>query len=322
MIMDDDRHRQTEILFIHHPRLRAVQRKMDRCVEWSTGAREPYCLLVVGQTGVGKTTLITDYVARNPREITPEATVIPVLSAGIPAPATMKAMATELLTKLGDPMAQRGTLSQQTWRLRRLLEFCQVKLIVLDEFNHFIDRDSDKVLRSVADWLKVLIDTTGIPMVLVGTLNSRSVLDANEQLRRRFGTHERLDPFRWDEEGESQFRRFLKELDGRLPLPERSALADGDMAFRFFAASRGTIAGVMKIVRKATHLAIDHNLPRLELPLLARVFAEDVLDEDTPNPFLDTPLPSLSGPPPRQQRAVSRRLQGDRQSAMPSFSAS
>lgn len=320
--MDEDRHRQTEALFIHHPRLRQVQRMMDRCMTWSRDAQEPYCLLVVGQTGVGKTTLITDYVARHPREVTAESTVIPVLNAGIPAPATMKAMATELLAKLGDPMAQRGTLSQQTWRLRRLLQFCGVRLIVLDEFNHFIDRDSDKVLRSVADWLKVLIDSTGIPMVLVGTLNSRSVLDANEQLRRRFGTHERLDPFHWNEEEEPQFRRFLKELDERLPLPERSDLADRDLAFRFFTASRGTIAGVMKIVRKATHLAIEAGRPKLDLPLLARVFAEDSLDDDAPNPFLDLPLPNLSGPVPARQRAVSRRLQGNRGAEMPSFSAS
>ncbi len=94
------------------------------------------------------------------------------------------------------------------------------------------------------------------------------------------------------------------------------------MAIRFFTASRGTIAGVMKIVRKATHLAIEVGSPNLDLPLLARVFAEDSLDDDAPNPFLDLPPPNLSGPAPTRQRAVSRRLQGNRGAEMPSFSAS
>lgn len=320
--MDSDPHQLTEKLFIHHPRMRQAQRMMERCRTWSLGAQEPYCLLVIGPTGVGKTTLIKDYLKNNPRTDTDVATTIPVLDAIIPAPASMKGMAVELLTKLGDPMAQRGTLNQQTWRLRKLLQACGVQLIVLDEFNHFIDRDNERVLRTVADWLKVLIDTTGIPVVLVGTPNSRSVLDANEQLRRRFGTQERLEPFHWEGDGRDHFRRFLKEVDERLPLPERSGLDGADMAFRFFCASAGTIAPVMKIVRKATHLALDAGMARLELPLLARAYAEDPGDPDGPNPFVGALPGKVVAPSAPPQPAVSKRLKGKGGNEMPSFAAS
>lgn len=320
--MDADPHRLTEKIFIHHPRMRQVQRMMERCRSWSLGAQEPYCLLVIGPTGVGKTTLIEDYLKSNPRADTSEATTIPVLDAIIPAPATMKAMAVELLTKLGDPMAQRGTLNQQTWRLRKLLQACGVQLIILDEFNHFIDRDNETVLRTVADWLKVLIDTTGIPVVLVGTPNSRSVLDANEQLRRRFGTQERLEPFTWEGDGRDHFRRFLKEVDERLPLPERSGLDGSDLAFRFFCASAGTVAPVMVILRKATHLALDAGMSRLELPLLARAYAENPDALEGPNPFLGALPEKVNTPRQPPQPAVSKRLKGKGRKEEPRFTAS
>lgn len=283
----EERHRRVEAIFIRHPRIREVEDRMEKFRAWSKEAQEPYCLLVLGPSGVGKSTLIGDYLSRHPRTVTADRTVVPVLTATIPVPATMKTMATELLGALGDPAAEKGTLHQKTWRLFRLLKSCGVELIILDEFQHFIDRDSDKVLRSVADWLKVLIDTARIPVMLTGLHYSRAVLDSNEQLHRRFGTHEVLEPFRWDADGRDNFRRFLSHLDQLLPFPERSGLADGDIAPRLFAASQGLIATVMKVVRKAAHVAIEADAPCLTLDFLARAYGEGVLPggESAPNPF-------------------------------------
>ncbi|MBC7905600.1 MAG: TniB family NTP-binding protein [Rhodospirillaceae bacterium] len=310
----DERHRRVEAIFIRHPRIREVEDRMEKFRMWSKEAQEPYCLLVLGPSGVGKSTLIADYRARHPRTVTADRTIVPVLTATIPVPATMKTMATELLGALGDPAAEKGTLHQKTWRLFRLLKSCAVELIILDEFQHFIDRDSDKVLRSVADWLKVLIDTARIPVVLTGLHYSRAVLDSNEQLHRRFGTHEALEPFRWDAGGHDSFRRFLGHLDQLLPFPERSGLAGDDMAPRLFAASQGLIASVMKVVRKAAHVAIEANAPCLSLDFLARSYADGILPggEGAPNPFTTSwsgqlAFERVATMPPR---AVGPRLRG------------
>jgi Cdc6-like AAA superfamily ATPase len=264
--------------------------KIAHCHEHSKIAAEPECLAITGDTGAGKTTAYMRYVLKHPRRETREGTKVPVLPAAIPVPATVKSLATKLLLKLGDPVADRGTVVNQTLRLQRLMRACCTELIILDEFQHFIDRDSLKILVTVSDWLKELLNETRIPVVLIGLPSSVRVLDANEQLRRRFGLKLSLDPFRWDTpEQRMEFRKFLRVIDDKLPLADRANLADEEMAYRFFCASGGVIAYVMKIVRAATSLAVERSAKTLELEMLAEAY-EERLGMNGPakkNPFLN-----------------------------------
>jgi Cdc6-like AAA superfamily ATPase len=154
-------------------------------------------LLITGESGVGKTTLCKKYVERYPRIDLTEKTKVPVLLARIPFPATPKNLVTVLLAELGDPLSDKGTTFSKTKRLFKLLKECEVELIILDEFQHFIDRDSDKVLNTISDWLKQLINESKLPIVLVGLSESIKILEANSQLRRRFAMSDELTNFDW-----------------------------------------------------------------------------------------------------------------------------
>jgi hypothetical protein len=131
-------------------------------------------------------------------------------------------------------------------------------LVILDEFQHFVDRDSKKVLKTVSDWLKNLINETQKPIILVGMPYADQILDAegNEQLQRRCAVREKLDPFRWEDD-KKEFRAFLKSIENQLPLMENSNLSNPDTAFRFYCATNGLVGKVMKIVRRATELALE-----------------------------------------------------------------
>jgi hypothetical protein len=265
-------------------------KQIAHCHEYSKVSAEPEGLLITGSTGAGKTTGYKRYELKFPRRETKDGTKVPVLSAAIPVPATVKSLATKLLLKLGDPAADRGTVVNQTLRLQKLVKACGTELVILDEFQHFIDRDSRKILETVSDWLKELLNETRIPVVLIGLPSSVQVLDANEQLRRRFGLKLSIDPFGWDTpEQRTEFRKFLRVIDDKLPLTERANLADEEMAYRFFCASEGVIAYVMKIVRAATCLAIDRSARTLTLEILAETY-EERLGTNGPakkNPFLN-----------------------------------
>ncbi len=279
-----------ERVFIIYPRLKRLMDKMEHCLHYSKIAAEPECMFIGGPAGAGKTTLQDYFLQKYPRSINADGAVVPVLCARVPNKATDKNLVTELLVRLGDPEAIRGSSYNQTTRLRKFMKDCEVLLVILDEFQHFVDKDSKKVLKTVSDWLKNLIDQTEKPMILIGMPYADQILDAvgNEQLQRRFAVRERLDPFGWmTDEQQKEFRAFLKAVDNQLPLMEPSHLADPITAFRFYCATNGVIGKVMKIVRRATELSLRQAEERLTLDLLAEAY-DDRLRANHPdrvNPF-------------------------------------
>lgn len=282
-----ERMARVERLFINFPRLSRIREKIAYCHQHSKVAAEPECLLITGQTGAGKTTLCQLYARQFPRRATEAGIAVPVLATSIPVPATAKSLVTRLLVALGDPLADRGTTVNQTLRLLGLIRACGVELIILDEFQHFIDRDSNHILLTVANWLKDLLNEASIPMILTGMPYSDIILQANAQLERRFQMRERLESFSWEGAAQqTEFRIFLRYLDESLPLAERSHLSDSETAWRIYCATGGVIGYVMKLVRRAAVLAIGRSLRKLERELLAEVYDERLsAGRAGPNPF-------------------------------------
>lgn len=277
-----------ERILLDFPRLERLLATMADCHEHSKIAAEPECLLVTGPTGAGKTTLATLYAARHPRRIGDGGVEAPVLIASIPVPATAKSLVTRLLVALGDPLAERGTTVGQTVRLVRLVRECGVELIILDEFQHFIDRDSNHVLSTVANWLKDVLNETNVPLVLMGLPYSDVILRSNEQLERRFGRRASLDPFGWETaDDRTEFRTLLTHLDRALPLDRTSHLGDAEIAYRIFCATGGVLGFVMKLVRRAMALAVGRSREALDLALLAEAYDERLASANAgrPHPF-------------------------------------
>ncbi len=281
--------KQVENIFIVPPRIKEVLEKIDKCRRRSKLSKEPYCMLILGHQGVGKTTTYEYYEQQWPRVETPDGLKVPVLSVVIQVPATVKSLVTEMLRVLGDPAADKGTTVSQTSRLRSMLTQCEVELIILDEFQHFIDRDSQRVLRTISEWLKVQINTTRVPVVLCGMPYSRHVLDAmgNEQLRDRFSARVPIEPYGWGtQEDQREFRTFLAEVGDALPLRSCN-LGSKEMAYRLYCASNGFVRPLMNLVRSAAITAIEQGNDSLEMDLLAEAFEERYAEEypERKNPF-------------------------------------
>ena len=286
----EDRVKLVENLYIHFPRNETALKAIKDCHAHAKIAREAEGLLIKGDTGAGKTTIIKLYTKDFPRTYTEEGSVVPVLCATVPVPATCKSLVTTLLSAIGDPAAERGSQVSQTHRLKKYFEACKVELLILDEFQHFQDRDSLKVLKTVSDWLKVLMDLTNVPIVLAGLPYSHTILDAhgNEQLQRRFAIRIELEAFRYETSRERQdFRRFLNVIDDNLPLTEKSDLADPGTALCIYDATDGVVAHVMKLVRRATAIALESSRERLTLDILSLAYEQRLaaINPSKANPF-------------------------------------
>ncbi|WP_370153691.1 TniB family NTP-binding protein [Ferrovibrio sp.] len=277
---------------IRHKRWDNIIRKLEYCRTWSKGATDPYCMMVLGESGTGKSAVVAAYMQRHKVSEEEEGQRIPVLKVDAPAVPTMKSLAESMLFALGDPLADKGTLNARTDRLIRLLKRCGVEIIIVDEFQHFLEHESAKSLQSTSDWLKNLITQSRLPVVLVGLEKCGKILESYPQLDRRFMAQAYLKPFRWHEAKREEFFHFLSELDDQLPLREKSGLSDPEMAQRLFFASKGLVSSLMKIVRQGAHIAIELNEPRITAKSLSKAYKLTTARRIKPDPFLG-PLPEI-----------------------------
>ncbi|GHO75239.1 hypothetical protein KSD_30100 [Ktedonobacter sp. SOSP1-85] len=295
-----ERLRWVEQMRVFYPLWKEISEEIQRCHQMKAIAAEPQCMLLVGPSGAGKSTLVSSYAQRHPAIVTDKVTLRSVVMATIPSPASISNLETALLSALGDPAATRGTIGAREYRLIRYFkEICNVDLLILDELQHFVDRDNQKILQTASNWLKTFVKETKVSCILVGLQGeAEDVVDANPQLARLFGDPYILAPFEWDETRPentiNKFRIFLSELEKLLPLKEPSYLANYETALRCFAACDGIISYLMALIRRATYLALEKDCEHLDLDFLSKAFTQRLAGErrGIPNPFIGD-LPNL-----------------------------
>lgn len=216
----------------------------------------PDSLFLSGEAGVGKSTVLKEYANRFPRSIVENSTVVPILYTTVPVGATPKSLASKVLNSLGDPAYDKGTEISQTSRLLHFIIKCKVEMIIIDEFQHLLDRDTKHVLNKASEWLKSFCDDAGVPIILCGFPESKRIFVHNSQLDRRFLSKRKMDPFRYYTKDEQiEFRAFMKNMDQRLPFVDRSSLASKQLSDKMYYATKGIPSHVNKILVEATGLA-------------------------------------------------------------------
>lgn len=245
-------------LVIHHPRLVALHTRITECLEATAEYGEPQCLCLIGATGVGKTTTVRSYAALFPPTELKTGRRQPVLYLETPHPITVKGMTSALLAALGDLAAfRRGTQPLLNARLQHLLQACAVRLVILDDFHHLIDKQTNRVLRDVSEWLKVLIKNSGIVFLVVGIEGEmEQIMQANPQLSRLF-MRAWLRPFHWDATDKHQaaeFARLITFILRQLELRLSTDIAFSVWLTLIHQATRGVMSNIMNLLRHAQRI--------------------------------------------------------------------
>ncbi|MTD33059.1 AAA family ATPase [Paludibacterium sp. dN 18-1] len=235
-------------------------------------------LLVLGESGTGKSSLCRWLTNKYPKVIATDRDILPVLFVSIPPGGTVPNLAESILAALGDPDPSQGKNSVKTARIVKLCAQCKVELLLLDEAQHLHDRGQAGTHYYVADWLKSLLDALQIPAVFLGLPRLETLLQVNEQLRRRFTQRLHLSLG----QGEAadihhESLQLFVSLGACLSIPLTPAPFSWDeLGMRIFFASDGRVAYVKKLLAGAYRQALENQLPVIDPPLLAQIFRRDV----------------------------------------------
>jgi hypothetical protein len=233
-------------------------------------------LLILGESGTGKSSLCRLFVQRYPKLVLPERDLISVLYVSVPAAATIAGTVEAILAALGDPQPERGTVSVKTARAVRLARGCGVELLLCDESQHIQDRGRTHSQYFVGDWLKSFMDAVGLPVALLGLPRTQALLQVNEQLRRRFTHRLSLSVHQGESETDSSEASSLDlfhALASALPLPlDPRPYGWRELGMRLHFATDGRIAYVKQLLVNAYEQAISQSSTSVSAEELSRAF--------------------------------------------------
>ncbi|WP_420429542.1 TniB family NTP-binding protein [Kordiimonas sp.] len=209
-------------------------------------AKSGKMMLVQGPTGLGKTSLMEFFVRRNGGSVLGGGTILVVY---VPPNSTVKNLATAVLEALGDPRAEKGRTSELTTRAVGLIKDLKVSAVVFDELNHFIDRETEKVLEKCVDWFKALIDKIHLSIFVFGLPKMTQVISSSEQLHRRTQRIVTVQPFGFTSQDEIEaFQCLLLFLSDAMPFANASMLATKAMAAQVHRATLGRVGFVSRLL--------------------------------------------------------------------------
>ncbi|PKO82204.1 MAG: transposase [Betaproteobacteria bacterium HGW-Betaproteobacteria-13] len=282
-------HTIVETTLVPHTAFEEATQRLEQCFSYADGASEPICIALVGESRTGKSRALEECFTRHAPIRQPDGLTTPILRVKTPSKPTVKSLAELMLRALADPRAYSGTENAKTSRLLKLMNESGVKMVMIDEFQHFYDKGSHKVMHHVADWLKVLVDDARVALVVAGLPTCRAVIDQNEQLAGRFLSPVFMPRFDWQDTDQREefiaiLGAFQESMGEAFDLP---AFTGDEMAFRFYCATGGLIGYLTKFLRQAVWNAIDAKTTTIDLANLLRAHSEAIWAKDGP-----TGLPS------------------------------
>ena len=279
-----------ESTLVPHTAFKEATRRIEQCYTYADGA-EQSCIALVGESRTGKSRALEECYINHPRFRTSEGLEVPILSVTTPSKPTVKGLCELMLQLMEDPKFNTGTENTKTIRLRTLMCSAGTRMVMIDEFQHFYDKASHKVMHHVADWLKILVDDSRVALVVSGLPSCQAVMEQNEQLLGRFSPPIIMPRFEWRNDNHREefvaiLSAFYDALTEHFDLP---MLDQPNMAFRCYCATGGLMGYLTKFLRQVVWNALDKGSKTISLEDLLIAHTQSVWTKEGPsvmgNPF-------------------------------------
>ncbi len=276
--------------FIQFHHVQRLLEKMEDLLSQDITVEEADNLFIVGESGVGKSWLLKKFLGIHPHVKHDDYTEIPVLYTSVPSKSSIDDLASAMLLSMGSPFWNRGKTKDLTAQLYTLLKACRVRMIILDEVNHLVDKGGVKTHYLLADWLKLLTEEARIPIVLAGIPRATRLLETNEQFRGRFREVVPIKPFSVEDDRlMAEFQGVMKAFKGLIPELLKVDISGSELTHRFAFASAGRLREIRRLLVRVVELAYRNSSGQATLQTFAAAFKEIIYPgaSDERNPFTD-----------------------------------
>ncbi|WP_371234429.1 TniB family NTP-binding protein [Pseudomonas sp. QE6] len=258
---------------IAHPYFKLALDTIYEAIETTEICSEPSSVLLLGNGGTGKTRICKLLAARFGVQETKrsEEEIIltkPIINCPVPPHTTLKGLVERMLRELG-AVNNNQSFGRLEYKLYTLLDTCQTKLVMLDEWQHLLSRGAEKTREAVGDWVKVLTDSIDGTVILSGTLKSEIIINEDDQLTGRFPYRAYLRNFSIDNKTDKDIFiglicAFTGEIKRTMPFEEIVAMTDENILLALYAFT----AGNLRTLRLTLHTALRCALERGDRQLL------------------------------------------------------
>jgi hypothetical protein len=210
------------------------------------------CLLIYGDTGMGKTKIIRKFLRDHPAAFDKATgvTTMPVVAMQMPAEPIERDIYGELLVSLGMSGRIDGATHRQKELCRGLLRSMGARMLIIDEV-HAMLAGSFRQQRIFLNAIRFLANDLKAPLVCAGTDLARQALLTDPQLAERF---EALHLRRWTDD--RLLAQLLSSLCALLPLRRPSALETTSVRKRVLELTDGVTVRIFRLIETVAVEAI------------------------------------------------------------------
>ncbi len=233
------------------PHVKEALTKLEDLREYPKVTRMP-CMLIIGPSFSGKTSIVEHFVSLHPPDLTPEneTTTTELIMIDAPPKPDLSDFYGRILDKLMAAYKPRATAAEKYSQVKRLFRELGVKVLIVDEIHHLIAGSLNKQ-REFRNALKSLSNEAKVCIVAVGIEEAQTAFNADPQMASRFVPFE-LPMWHLGKD----LGILLKTLEKRTPLKKPSYLHSTELMNAIHARSESNLGDIFDLMKTAAVDAI------------------------------------------------------------------